>query len=176
MRPRRRISRAMLRSIAAARDRFRSHRAPSRPTTFGKNHRGAIVLDVRDAAAFGADHIAGAINIGLGGQFASWCGTLLPRKRRSSYRPKPLRANEAVMRLARVGIESAIGFVTRRKASDRGSAPPDQTAELHEQNYRVLRRPPPTGVLDGPRSGSAAHPLDELPAASAKSSAAVRWP
>ncbi|PYQ47851.1 MAG: MBL fold metallo-hydrolase, partial [Acidobacteria bacterium] len=76
-------------------------------------NRGAIVLDVRDAATFGAEHIAGAINIGLGGQFASWCGTLLPVEAPIvvSADGGP-RANEAVMRLARVGIESAVGFVT----------------------------------------------------------------
>lgn len=74
--------------------------------------RGAIVLDVRDDHAFGAGHLPGSINIGLGGQFASWSGTLLPLER-------PLvivadgeeRAREAVMRLARVGIENAAGYL-----------------------------------------------------------------
>lgn len=32
---------------------------------------GAMILDVRSSAAFGNGHIAGALNIGLGGQFAS---------------------------------------------------------------------------------------------------------
>ena len=36
-----------------------------------------VVLDVRSAAEFGAGHIPGALNIGLGGQFASWAGTLI---------------------------------------------------------------------------------------------------
>ena len=38
---------------------------------------GHLVLDVRPAASFGNGHIPGAINIGLGGQFASWAGSLI---------------------------------------------------------------------------------------------------
>jgi len=72
----------------------------------------AVILDVRDARAFGEGHLPGAINIGLGGQFASWCGTLL-----SFEQPLVIvaenndRAREAVMRLARVGIENVAGIV-----------------------------------------------------------------
>src|SRR5262249_18205796 len=40
---------------------------------------GHLVLDVRPAAAFGNGHIPGAINIALGGQLASWAGTLIKR-------------------------------------------------------------------------------------------------
>jgi hydroxyacylglutathione hydrolase len=39
---------------------------------------GHLILDVRTAAEFGNSHIPGALNIGLGGQFASWAGTLIP--------------------------------------------------------------------------------------------------
>src|SRR5439155_23884439 len=37
-----------------------------------------IVLDVRSAADFGAGHVAGSINIGLGGQFGIWAGCRVP--------------------------------------------------------------------------------------------------
>ena len=40
---------------------------------------GAQLLDVRDAAEFARGHLAGSINIGLGGQYATWAGTLLDR-------------------------------------------------------------------------------------------------
>jgi glyoxylase-like metal-dependent hydrolase (beta-lactamase superfamily II)/rhodanese-related sulfurtransferase len=73
---------------------------------------GAIVLDVRASSAFGNGHIPGALNIGLGGQFASWAGTLLKLG-------APLvivaddheQVDEAVMRLARVGIETVSGYL-----------------------------------------------------------------
>ena len=39
---------------------------------------GEVLLDVRSAADFGAGHVPGSINIGLGGQFAMWAGSLIP--------------------------------------------------------------------------------------------------
>ena len=38
---------------------------------------GAQLLDARDQAEFEGAHIRGALNIGLGGSFATWCGTIL---------------------------------------------------------------------------------------------------
>jgi glyoxylase-like metal-dependent hydrolase (beta-lactamase superfamily II) len=74
---------------------------------------GHLVLDVRSAADFGAGHVPGSLNIGLGGQFASWAGSLIP-----SETPLILvadgeeKVDEAVMRLARVGIESVTGYLS----------------------------------------------------------------
>jgi rhodanese-related sulfurtransferase len=73
---------------------------------------GYMVLDVRPAAEFGEGHVPGALNVGLGGQFASWSGTLIPMN-------TPLivvaetraQVDESVMRLARVGLESVKGFL-----------------------------------------------------------------
>lgn len=83
------------------------------PSEFKKlSDRGHLVLDVRPAAQFGNGHVPGAINIALGGQFASWAGTLIKRDA-----PILLVAeehdgiDEAVQRLARVGIESVKGFL-----------------------------------------------------------------
>ena len=38
---------------------------------------GAQLLDTRDAAEFEAAHVLGALNVGLGGSYATWCGTIL---------------------------------------------------------------------------------------------------
>jgi glyoxylase-like metal-dependent hydrolase (beta-lactamase superfamily II) len=73
---------------------------------------GYIILDVRTAAEFGAGHVPGALNIGLGGQFASWAGTLIPL-------PAPIvivaasdeQVEEAQVRLARVGLENVKGYL-----------------------------------------------------------------
>jgi rhodanese-related sulfurtransferase len=73
---------------------------------------GYLILDVRSAAEFGAGHVSGAINIGLGGQFAIWAGCLI-----SMTTPiivvaeSEAKVSEAVMRLARVGIESVKGYL-----------------------------------------------------------------
>ena len=73
---------------------------------------GATILDVRSSAAFGNGHIAGALNIGLGGQFASWAGTLLALSTPIVIVAEDHnQVDEAVMRLARVGIETVNGYL-----------------------------------------------------------------
>ena len=42
---------------------------------------GGQILDTRDSSDFAAAHLAGSINIGLGGQYATWVGTVLNRDR-----------------------------------------------------------------------------------------------
>jgi glyoxylase-like metal-dependent hydrolase (beta-lactamase superfamily II)/rhodanese-related sulfurtransferase len=77
-----------------------------------RQRRGAVVLDVRDAASFGAGHVTGSLNVGLQGQFASWAGTLIPAD--SSLvivADEPARVREAATRLARVGIENVAGYL-----------------------------------------------------------------
>jgi hydroxyacylglutathione hydrolase len=74
---------------------------------------GALILDVRDGAAFASGHIPGAVNIGLGGQFASWAGSLLiPETTIIIVAEDESGVNEAVTRLARVGIESVTGYLS----------------------------------------------------------------
>ena len=73
---------------------------------------GRAVLDVRAAAAFGAGHVPGALNIGLGGQFASWAGSLIaPGTPLIVVAEDEAGVDEAVTRLARVGIESVEGYL-----------------------------------------------------------------
>ncbi len=78
-----------------------------------------VVLDVRERVEFGEGHIPNAINIGLGGQFASWAGTVI-----AVGTPIAIAADtqeqvdEAVMRLARVGFETVKGFILMDDFSD----------------------------------------------------------
>lgn len=70
-----------------------------------------IVLDVRSADQFGAGHVPNSINIGLGGQFASWAGTMIPiGVNIAIVAETDEQIDEAVMRLARVGHETVEGF------------------------------------------------------------------
>jgi hydroxyacylglutathione hydrolase len=74
--------------------------------------KGALLLDVRSAAAFGAAHPAGAVNVGLAGQFASWAGTVVPPDRPIVLvTDDDAGAAEAVTRLARVGLEKVVGYL-----------------------------------------------------------------
>jgi glyoxylase-like metal-dependent hydrolase (beta-lactamase superfamily II) len=71
-----------------------------------------IILDVRSSSAFGNSHIPGAINIGLGGQFAPWAGSLIAAETPIVIVADDLaEVDEAVMRLARVGIENVKGYL-----------------------------------------------------------------
>jgi glyoxylase-like metal-dependent hydrolase (beta-lactamase superfamily II)/rhodanese-related sulfurtransferase len=71
-----------------------------------------IVVDVRQNTEFGASHIPNAINIGLGGQFASWAGTLISTGTSVAIvADTKEQIEEAFMRLARVGIETVKGFI-----------------------------------------------------------------
>jgi glyoxylase-like metal-dependent hydrolase (beta-lactamase superfamily II)/rhodanese-related sulfurtransferase len=73
---------------------------------------GVFVLDVRPNADFAAAHIPGSINIALSGQFASWAGTIMGLSAKPVLvADTPEQYEEARMRLARVGIEDARGFL-----------------------------------------------------------------
>jgi rhodanese-related sulfurtransferase len=72
---------------------------------------GAVVLDVRDPADFARGHLAGSINIGLGGQYATWAGTVLDRERQLVIIAPPGREEEAATRLGRIGFDQAAGYL-----------------------------------------------------------------
>lgn len=71
-----------------------------------------VVLDVRVNSEYGTSHIPDSINIGLGGQFASWAGILIPIGTPLGIAADtPEQVDEAFMRLARVGHETVTGFI-----------------------------------------------------------------
>ena len=71
-----------------------------------------ILLDVRTAADFGAAHVPGSMNIGLGGQFAMWAGSLIPLHAAIVViADTNTQVDESVVRLARVGIENVKGYL-----------------------------------------------------------------
>ncbi len=72
---------------------------------------GAQILDVRDAAPWAAGHLAGTINIGLGGTYATWAGTLLDRERPIVIIAEPGREQEAQTRLGRIGFDHVAGYL-----------------------------------------------------------------
>jgi glyoxylase-like metal-dependent hydrolase (beta-lactamase superfamily II)/rhodanese-related sulfurtransferase len=137
--------------------------------------RGAVVLDIRSATEYASGHIKGSLNIGLSGQFASWAGTLI-----ELGTPIVLLANdaaqvdEAVMRLARIGIESVLGYVDSSISSTSGAAL--EIAESTVMSVDELKRTLDAGedllVIDVRRPGEyeGGHvpnainiPLSELP-------------
>ena len=126
-----------------------------------------MILDVREAADFGAGHIPGALNIGLGGQFASWAGSLI-----SMTAPIVIvadsneRIEEAQLRLARVGLENVRGYLAggmnagQEAALELDVVPQISVAELKE----LINRRPALQLIDVRRpaeyeSGHAPHAI-----------------
>src|SRR5271154_2883360 len=72
---------------------------------------GSQILDVRDAAEYAKGHMAGSINIGLGGQYATWAGTVLDRAKPIAIIAEPGREKEAALRLGRIGFDHVSGYL-----------------------------------------------------------------
>jgi glyoxylase-like metal-dependent hydrolase (beta-lactamase superfamily II)/rhodanese-related sulfurtransferase len=72
---------------------------------------GAQILDTRDPSDFAAAHLAGSINIGLGGQYATWAGTVLDRKHPIVIIAESGRENESAIRLGRIGFDHVAGYL-----------------------------------------------------------------
>ena len=72
---------------------------------------GAQVLDTREPGDFAAAHLARSVNIGLGGQYATWAGTVLSRERPIVIIADPGRENEAAVRLGRIGFDQVLGYL-----------------------------------------------------------------
>ena len=71
-----------------------------------------VVLDVRSSREYGSGHIPNAINIWLQGQFASWSGTMIPIGTPIAIvADTKEQIDEAFTRLARVGHDTALGYI-----------------------------------------------------------------
>jgi hydroxyacylglutathione hydrolase len=73
---------------------------------------GAHILDVRDAAEYAKGHLPGSINIGLGGQYATWAGTIFDRTKPIVIVAEPGREQEAALRLGRIGFDHVRGYLS----------------------------------------------------------------
>jgi len=72
---------------------------------------GAQILDTRDPVEFAAAHLAGSVNIGLGGQYATWAGTVLDGQRPIVIIADPGAENESAVRLGRIGFDHVVGYL-----------------------------------------------------------------
>ncbi len=117
---------------------------------------GATILDVRESPAFGAGHPAGAVHVGLSGQFASWAGALLPPDVPIALVTEDTAgAAEAATRLSRVGLESVAGFLDGGVAAwDRAGLPVARLEQIDVSELKARRQDDPgLKVLDVRRPG-----------------------
>jgi rhodanese-related sulfurtransferase len=117
---------------------------------------GAVALDVRPATSFGTGHVPGSLNIGLGGEFASWAGSLIPGGKPIVLVAEDSReVDEAVLRLARVGLESVAGFLSGGLlAWDQAGMPVSKIPQIAvDELRRRLAEEPPITLVDVRRPG-----------------------
>ncbi len=78
----------------------------------------ALILDTRHQNEFIKEHIPGSVFIGIDGDFAPWVGALIPRiDQKILIVCEPGREEEVITRLARVGYDKCIGFLSGGIAS-----------------------------------------------------------
>ena len=136
---------------------------------------GAIVLDTRPAAEFGAAHIPGSIQIGLNGQYASFAAILLGLQSEIVLVGGDLeQVNESRLRLTRVGIENVTGYLEDGLAGwAREAMPVQQTSQVTAEQLHQFVLDDPTGVQivdvrrpiewqEGHVDGARHKPLDKL--------------
>ena len=92
---------------------------------------GTQLLDTRDTVDFAAAHIRGALNVGLRGGYATWCGSILDRDRPVVLIANQGREVEAATRLGRIGFDNVAGYLAG------GMQALDEAAELLERTARV---------------------------------------
>ena len=92
---------------------------------------GAQLLDTSDPTEFEAAHMRGAVNVGLGGSYETWCETILDRDRPVVLIAEPGREVEAATRLGRIGLDNIAGYLAG------GIQPLDDAPELIERTARV---------------------------------------
>ncbi len=135
---------------------------------------GYVLLDTRAGDEFARGHVPGSVNIGLGGQFASWAGTVLGLGARMIViAESDEKAAEARLRLARVGIERVIGYLKNgvrgwEEAGNSLEKIPQITAaqlrdRLGELTVLDVRREPEWQA--GHIEGAHWHALDDFPRA-----------
>ncbi|MBX9687239.1 MAG: MBL fold metallo-hydrolase [Candidatus Obscuribacterales bacterium] len=72
---------------------------------------GAQILDTRSPGEFAGGHLKGSVNIGLGGNYASWAGTVLDHQKPLVIIANPGKEAESALRLGRIGYDNVVGYL-----------------------------------------------------------------
>lgn len=127
-----------------------------------------VILDTRNAEEFENAHIPGAINIGLGGQYAVWIGTIFSIDQPFIIVADPEKEEEAIIRLARVGFENVVGYLAGGIENWNGSLAsvksiePEELAQNFNNELGVIDVRKPGEYTDGHVTSALHYPLAEL--------------
>jgi hydroxyacylglutathione hydrolase len=72
---------------------------------------GAVLIDGRRPEEFASGHLRGAVNVGMEGRFAEYCGDIARPDQPIVLATDPGRESEAKIRLARIGFDRVVGAV-----------------------------------------------------------------
>lgn len=96
----------------------------------------AVVIDTRAPEEFAVGHLAGSVNVGLGGRFAETCGMVAEIGDPIVAITNPGHEQEALLRLSRIGYDNVVGVYDTR-SGESGSAFPASLSEFVEHTDRV---------------------------------------
>ena len=136
---------------------------------------GAYLLDVRDNAEFAGGHLAGSVDVGFDGRFAEYAGSVVPVGTPIVLVAPDELADEARVRLARIGFDDVIGYLPITALTDPAAVPEIRHAsrltalELAERRKAlddlvVVDIRNPGEVVDGMLDDAVHIPLAQLPA------------
>ncbi|MFP5487050.1 MAG: MBL fold metallo-hydrolase, partial [Acidimicrobiia bacterium] len=91
---------------------------------------GAMLVDGRDPEEFALGHLVGAVNVGLGGRYAEYAGSVVPSDVDIVLFVDEGYELEAKTRLARIGFDRVVGYV----------AEPTKTMLEHQDDVRHASR------------------------------------
>jgi rhodanese-related sulfurtransferase len=134
---------------------------------------GAQILGTRDPSEFATAHLKGSINIGLGGQYATWAGTIQYREHPILIIAAPGREAESATRLGRIGFDHIVGYLQDGLQALKSRPDLTQTTERLSAPFAselLSSSEPPLAVdIRGPRereqkfiAGSLGFPLNHL--------------
>ncbi|HVU53834.1 MAG TPA: MBL fold metallo-hydrolase [Puia sp.] len=165
----------------------RSHKALS-PADFAAavNEMAALILDTRSAEKFKEGFIPGSINIGVDGNFAPWAGAMIPDVSQPVlFVADPGREEEVVTRLARVGLDNCLGYLSGGiEAWDAAGKELDYIDSVSSVEMSEIMHRTPVNLLDVRRSGEFARehvmdavniPLDQINEGMKRISSGKTW-
>lgn len=125
----------------------RNHKALSLEDFENAINEGALVLDTRHPDLYEKGSVRYSLNIGLDGQYAVWVGSLIDIDQPIVLITEDGKAEESILRLARVGFENVIGFLdggirtwtkSGKAVQTVESIVPDKTMDYVGEGYEIL--------------------------------------
>jgi len=119
------------------------------------NQTGALILDTRDPQVFAKGFIPNAINIGLNGQFAPWVGALITDLKQPILLVTDVdKEQESITRLARVGYDSTIGYLSGGYESwVQANKETDSIQSISAENFEQVANGHPIRAIDVRKPG-----------------------